>query len=485
MKRNILCSMIIMTVTLLLTGCQNSPGTNPETVTEQNTTRLKTDSLTAVKPPLPRHLVLYIHGYNNRGAGKHQVYGDIKNEPLGDAIAMFTGFTQLNSFDTQEFTHGVLLTTYYGDTPPAYYTPQDIEDIEAVTQAYGGGVPRYALIVAKFIRHALQSTQADDVTIISGSMGSLVTRWLIEKDLAHLASERKITAWLSINGVVRGNYLSSQSDLVKIVNEVEKQPVDVKKMSYHWIETNLHNPKSVADSPLYSHIRMGFVSSTQSGKPFGTLMKTMPNDGYQRVRDTSFKEVAKEVQFKNLPPTHTLFHQGHIGIKDYPGAWAQIATFLTSTKRIRITLEDVSIGNLHEERMPLQHKTRAEVVFASEVRSPAVQSRWNIDAAISQRTLTGGTLPVHYYYKTGTPQHFTQVLFDDFVLPEAKTLQLHLRGYELDDAVKYGIHEPLLGGNERVGEADITLPLKDGTYEVRAEEYHGSIRMECFDYTDR
>lgn len=430
-------------------------------------------------------LILYIHGYNNHGADKHQVYGDLRNDTLSDAISLFTGYTVLESLDQKDFHNGIVLTTYYGDTPPAYYTPQDIEEVEAVTKRYGGGVPRYALIIGKFIRHAFKTTGADNVTIISGSMGSLVTRWLIEKDLAHLASDQKIDAWLSVNGVIRGNYPASQSDLVTLVNNIEEQPIDVEHMSYHWIEQNLHDPKSVADSPLYSHIRMGFVSSTQAGEPFGTLMKTIPNDGYQRLRDTFFGEVTEAAQYKHLPPTHTLFHQGHIGIKDYSGAWAQIADFLTSRRRVRITLTEATLDNLHEERMPLQNKTRAEAVFASTVVSDAVRKKWGIEAAISQRLLTGGALPVHYYHKAGETLHFSQILFDDFVPDDEQQLHLHMRGYELDDAIKYGIHEPLLGGNERLGETEITLPLKNGIYALQSDDYSGKIKVEVFDYPVR
>ncbi len=427
-------------------------------------------------------LILYIHGYNNHGAGKHQVYGDIKVDTTGEKISDFTGYRMLESFDERNFEKAVVLTTYYGDTPPAYYAPADIEDIESVTQTYGGGIPRYALIVAKFIKHLLATTDAEHISIVSGSMGSLVTRWMIEKNLENLASAQKIEKWLSINGVIRGNYLSSQSDLVKVVEQYEKQPIDVKHMSYHWIETHLHAPKSVADSPYYQHIRIGQISSTQAGEPFGILMKNLPNDGYQKLDDTYFETVAPAAQFHDLPPTHTLFHQSHIGIKDDMGAWANIATFLESNRRVRMTLNDVRVDNIHEERMPLQYKTRAEIVFASTVTSPTLARQRGISDAISQRTLTGGSLPVHHYAKDGQRLAFSQILYDDFVLPNEQNLQLHISAWELDDAIKYGIHEVLLGGNERMGEAEITLPLQNATYTVQSDDWEGSVKVELFDY---
>ena len=463
---------------LLLAACGDTPSS-----ADLSQSRLQTQSTTPATEakPLPE-LIVYIHGYNAKGVDKHQVYGALRSESLTDAIARFGSFTPLQSLDQHDFRYGVAMTTYYGDTPPAYYSDADIAQIDAVTQRYGGGIPRYALIVAKFIRHTLTATGAAHVMLISGSMGSLVTRWMIEKNLENLAAEGRIAKWLSINGVIRGNYLSSQSDLAKFVNAVQPQPIDVKHMSYRWIETNLHDPKSVADAPFYKRIQIGEISSTRSGKPFGALLKDKPNDGYQVVRDTYFKEVSPQARYHDLPPTHSYFHRGHIGIKEARGAWLAIYNFLTSKKRVRITLEAVTVDNLHEKRMPLQHKTRSEIVFASSVVSPEALKSFGISDPVCRRTLTGGTLPVHHYTKAGETRLLSQTIYDDFVLPSERSLDITLEGYELDDAIKYGIHELLLGGNERLGSVTMTLPLQNGTYPFEAEEYRGTIKVEIIDY---
>lgn len=482
MQKNFLL-LFWLTGMLLFQACGHTPSTAESTESQKES--LSADATALPQPePKPKQLILYIHGYNSNGADKHQTYGDIKKSTLTDAITLLDGadFKPLESFEMEDFTSAIAMTTYYGDTPPAYYSDADIADVEAVTERYGGGIPRYALIIAKFIRHALSATHAQSVTIISGSMGSLVTRWLIEKNVANLASDGYIDKWLSINGVIRGNYLASQSDLAKWVNEVQKQPIDVRHISYQWIEANLHAPKSVADSPYYKTIQMGAISSTQAGKPFGVLMKTLPNDGYQAVRDTYFKIVTPASQYHDLPPTHTYFHQGHIGIKDDKGAWLDILTFLRSKKRVRITLNDVAVAQLHEKRLPLQHKTRAEVVFASTITSPAALREYGITDAISQRTLNGGTLPVHHYANADEPLHFSQILYDDFVLMQEEALEVTISGYELDDAIKYGIHEPLLGGNEKLGSTTVTLPLQSGTYPLETEAYRGTLKVEIFDY---
>ena len=77
----------------------------------------------------------------------------------------------------------VAMTSYSGDTPPAYWTPADRALLDQVTAQWGGGVPRYALVVARYARHVLERSGAEQVNFVSASFGSLIVRWLIEKDV--------------------------------------------------------------------------------------------------------------------------------------------------------------------------------------------------------------------------------------------------------------------------------------------------------------
>jgi hypothetical protein len=113
-------------------------------------------------------------------------------------------------------------------------------------------------------------------------MGSLVTRWVIEKDLENLASNKKIKSWLSIEGVIRGNHLASKDGLMSIVNIFQKQPIDTKHMTYDWINQNLGTE---ATNQNYNDIELGFISSTNSKE-----YKLKPNDGVQLVEDTIFSK---------------------------------------------------------------------------------------------------------------------------------------------------------------------------------------------------
>src|SRR6185436_3040213 len=116
-------------------------------------------------------------------------------------------------------------------------------EVEGVTSEWGGGVPRYAAIVARYARHVMEESGATQVNFVSASFGSLIVRWLIEKDVGGLAGEGRIARWLSAEGLLAGNWAASQDDLVGILDAVEPQPIDVEHMSYDWVATHLHSPR--------------------------------------------------------------------------------------------------------------------------------------------------------------------------------------------------------------------------------------------------
>src|SRR5262249_61513039 len=127
---------------------------------------------------------------------------------LRDSIAALVGAPVANG--EQRLVPNVAATMgYYGDTPPPYYGPSDVDELAQVTARWGGGIPRYALIVAKYARELMRRSGARQVNLVSASLGSLIVRWLIEKDVGGLASGGSIARWLSIEGLLAGNWAAS------------------------------------------------------------------------------------------------------------------------------------------------------------------------------------------------------------------------------------------------------------------------------------
>ena len=339
-----------------------------------------------------------------------------------------TGFNTTKNYDKENFTNLVALAPYYGNQPPAYYTQQDKEDIKNI----GAGIPRYALITAKYAKHIMHESGATKLNIISVSMGSLVTRYLIEKDLAHLSSEKKISKWLSLEGVIKGNIAASSRNLLNTVNTFDKQSPDVAHMKYTWIRENLNE-----SHPNYQDIQIGFESSTNDDAHNGLLSWWMifndnfeANDGVQAVKDTFFTG----------DYAHTFYHDNHYSLADNKSAWAYAATFLISKKRVRLTLLDTSLK-------------ANSVRFESRIFSLKAQEKYSITRAIGERVFDGAYLPYH--------DNFNTVIFDSYILEDETELGLELTP-------------------ENFKSLRTNISIKEGIYPLQNSEWSGRVKVEVF-----
>ncbi|RLA74259.1 MAG: hypothetical protein DRG30_05515 [Epsilonproteobacteria bacterium] len=434
---------------------------------------------------LDKVITIYIHGFSKTGYRRAGIYGESTPINRDEKIVNFAGFSiEYEGADTNLDDNIIVSTSYYGDQVPDYYTQQDIKDIENVTALYGGGIPRYSLIVAKFAKHIMAESGANRVNFLSVSMGSLVTRWMIEKNLENLSIEDKISKWLSIEGVVTGNYVASDDTLINLVGTYEKQSPEIEHMGYAWINANLGN-RVVGDSSYYQNIQLGFESSTKDDALQGVLSGYLilkgqfyANDGYQIVKDTFFRIDKEEYLFHALPPVHSYFHENHTGLKENPAAWMQAALFFTADRRARITLTKVTVDNIYEsvELLP------AEVVFASSITSPKLYDMAGIIKAVDKRDIDGGALPVNLYSNNGDTNMLNQEIFDGFVRADESRLLVSLNVYEIDNSVKYNIKENSVNDMEDIGGDSFDIPVEDGVYGVSGSGWRGEVKVEVFSY---
>lgn len=449
-------------------------------------------------PQIEKTITIYIHGYSKSGYKREAVYGSEDSLEKHADVVELVGFSTRNNSGESELKNNLFLATnYYGDEAPDYYTEEDIKELEEITALHGGGIPRYALIVAKYAKHIMAEENVTKVNFLSASMGSLVTRWMIENNAENLASEKKIGKWLSFEGVIRGNYPASSSTLVNLAEFFEEQSPDVEHMSYDWIDKQFSS-RAIGDSAYYKDIMLGFETSTDDDLIERALSSYLllngnyhANDGYQLARDTYFEINNTQNMFNNLPPTHTYFHENHLDLADHKAAWAGAVTFLTSKKRVRITLTKATVSDIHEERKEIKvgrfvigsHDFRpAEIVFESSVTSPNVDQLWGITDAIDKRALSGGALAVHKYQNHGDSQVLNQELFNDFVTQDETTLSLNVNAHEIDFHLKYNKEEITGHKTENLGAATIDIPLENGTHQISANDWSGEVKVEIFEY---
>ena len=421
-------------------------------------------------PKTERTLTLYIHGYAKDGYKSTKTYGEDTQEAELSGIIQATGFSTAQNYDKEHFKNLFVIASYYGETPPSYYTQKDIQEVESMQK----GMPRYALIMAKYAKHMLDESGADTLNIVSVSMGSLVSRYLIEKDLEHLSSEKKIQKWLSLEGVIKGNIAASSDTLLDLVESFERQSPDVAQMDYSWINANLDET-----SPYYADIKIAFESSTKDSANKGILSTWMrfngnfrANDGVQLARDTYF----------NNSYSHTYFHDNHYTLADNKAAWGYAATFLTSTKRVRLTLVDATLLDLHEDDVLFQNIKPADIVFESTIHAPLAQEKWSFSRPIDERLLKGKDLHLYAFERENISQTLNLTLFDSYILPEETSLSLTLKPYELDFETEYGVREITgHGDNESLGESTIMIPVKEGVYPLQGSDWSGHVKVEVLD----
>ena len=453
-----------------------------------------TASLAPAAPAAPdplRTATIYVHGFELTGADRHGVFGDDVHEAVAESVAALAGLPTARATSGPLPSGVVAGTTYYGDLPASYYSDADRAELDRITAEWGGGVPRYAFIVARHARHVLERSGARQVNFVSASFGSLIVRWLIEKNVGGLASEGRIARWLTIEGVVAGNWAASREDLVRLLSFVAPEPVDVRHMGYGWIETYLHAPRTEGDSPYYAGILIGQVASTDDGGAGAPLRDAMllsgeyqPNDGVQGLTDAWFQSVAAASRFEGMLPTRALFHTEHLGIKGERGAWAEAATFLTATRRVTVTMTSARVSNLHEVQLPFWDWTPAEVVFESKVFSPAAAARWAVSGPLCAHVREGAAAPLERYRSRGETRTFQHVLFDDLVLSEETELRLDLRASEVDYDPRYGVFETarepyyddMGGGTLRVS------TLEARSYTFTARDWSCQVAVGVFDY---
>jgi hypothetical protein len=393
-------------------------------------------------------VTVWVHGFTGDGSIQHGVFGDDRalDQAAGGLLAM-EGLPVLTPGMEPPPPNVVAATTYYGDTPPPYYTESDLQELHDVMVRWNGGVPRYALIVAKYAKHLLERTGAQKVNFVSGSFGSLVVRWLIEKDVDGLASQGKIARWLSIEGVVDGNWAASRAETVGLLQFLGLGSIDLHQMGYGWVDANLH-PRMDADNPNYAGILMGAVGCTDDTDHDSALSLALtkiehfrPNDSVQLVEDSYFHVVSDRSRFLGMLPTLSLFHSTHDSILRHPAALAQVANFLTQTRRVTVTMTSATVFNLHEPQEWYWDLRPAEVILECRTYSPAIAARWGITEPASARGREGAAAPIRRYWHNGETQSFREVMFDDFVLGEETELVLDLHAEEVDNDWRYGVFE--------------------------------------------
>lgn len=436
--------------------------------------------VSATAPP-SHTATIVVRGFDKNGASSHGVFGADVHEETVTELAATVG---LPTADVAPYApNQVAYANYYGDTPPPYYTAQDLADLAAVTATYGGGIPRYALITAKYAKEVMRRSGAQQVNLFGVSMGGLVSRWMIEKDVEGLVSSGKIARWIVVEGVVGGNWIASEggSSLRDFMSEtLDLDPIDLQHMTYSWIDTYLFNPHNEANNTLLGLIPIHiWIPSDDNYHSYAlTLASQKPNDGVQLLRDTFFHAMSAQSKYLGLAPTRSCVHATHESSKDHKGLRAGIAADLFGRRRVTVKLSQVLIKNA-KERSSLG---QGEYVFGVSVYSPRAQQVYGITEPVHEYRYDDTNFP-YYRLPALTTSTLEAVWFDDMILPEETQLLLVTNTKEIDYDLLYGINEDITNAYDDLADTSFAIStLQAGSYYFETADWQGLVNVTLTDY---
>ncbi len=430
----------------------------------------------------PSHTaVIVVRGFDSQGASRTGPFGtDLPDSSIA-ALAATLGLP------TGDVSPGapnqVAYCDYYGTTAPPYYTAQDLADLNSVTASYGGGVPRYALIVAKFAKEVMRRSGAQQVTIFGVSFGGLVSRWMMEKDVEGLVSGGKVARWIGVEGVIAGNWIASEGgqSLIDFVDSnFDLASIDLVHMQYAWVKANLHNPNTDADNPLLGAIPIHFwIPSDDNYNNYAlSLASQKPNDGVVLLRDAFLQGLTPQSCYLGLRPTLGLVHATHESSKQNLGLRAGIAAELLGRRRVTATLTSVRVINDQE----VTGLEPAEVVFGARVYSPRAQALYGITQPVRELRHDDNNLN-YASVPQGTTTTVNLAWFDGMILPGETQLNFETNVDEIDYDPLYGISENILQPDDPLSDTTLSVSTQvPGTYFISTPDWTGNLVVTITDY---
>lgn len=454
-------------------------------------------------PLNPDTLTLYVHGFEMYGAaeldtmvfGRDEGCGLLRHgrpygldrpcsgTPEGDAAP-----NQLTSVE------------YYGRIPADWMSQADIDDIEALPIAAETALARYALIVARFIRHKFAATGATQANIVCHSMGCLITRYIIEHDIERLASQSRIPRLITLAGALGGSRLAALYDNPDLISLVGRLGLDFADfvllqpdlITDRWVTWD--HRRFEGNHPYYGGIQIHHLGGTQPKLEEALNIavldvmnpEDLANDGVLYLDDTYFHAMAPQARYRAidgtlLSSTRTLLHLEHNQIKrDGPPAMITAAALLGS-RRVILTLAELELfrdresGGLFDGengQSPAEVAPEIEVRFDPFVSQDLGQpSTAHVDR-VDHRGAPIVTLATGKTLKPGL------VLFSGPVFDAMDRFHVAIDLIEVDWYPRRGIREWAVNANRPLVSDARAVALQDGTYSFQNEYARAVIRVD-------
>jgi hypothetical protein len=305
------------------------------------------------------------------------------------------------------------------------------------------------------------------VNVLGASFGALVSRYMLEKDLEHLTGDGLVDRWLIYVGSLAGNFAASNRWLVDYYEEiVGDMGPDVDHLNYEWVADNIWpDPWSDGNPLLGGIIKHEFMGTNDAGTYFSLTLLSggLGNDSVTLIRDAQFRDLDPAARFAGIyMPTTSYFNAIHDEISEHPGTAASTAWAVTSPRRVKITVEDVTIPHIDERKGFYP----GEVVFQAKVYSPYARENWGVDRAINTITIDDNNVEI-FDWLSGETKTVNEIMFYGPVSPEETFLEVDLSAVEVDWWPLKDIIEDPMQRDDILMERLERLPVEDGKWTLR------------------
>lgn len=420
---------------------------------------------------------IFVHGFDPAGTNTAGTVGEDFDIDYAADFAQTIGLPY--AINNPVAPTQVAVTTYYGDHYPSYYSQDDIDEVNAITATYGGGVPRYALIVAKYAREVMNRSGASQVNLVGYSFGGLVTRYIIEKDLENLASDKKIARWIGIAGVISGNFAATNGGPLADIffNQYGGEPIDMEHMTYGWVTDNINDPRYssscewLADFPVHFWL----AADDNAYGQFVTSLSGKANDGLVLLDDAMLVNLPSALLYNNQLPTVSTLHANHNTMKSKSALYAGLAADLFGRTRVTVTLREVTV------KTPFDAGATGEYVFGVKVTSPEA-AVYGVADAVQDLRAEDNSLPF-VSMATNVPATINLLWFDDMVLPGERELILETNVEEIDGDLIYQVNEVSGEQREALQNAQLSVDaMNDGEYAIDTADWSGIVEVDVTKY---
>ncbi|MCA9557521.1 MAG: hypothetical protein KC583_03050, partial [Myxococcales bacterium] len=453
-------------------------------------------------PPLPprrydafdQTITVQVHGFSavNDAEFDDTVYGAARSAGgQGRALRLFRP-DLVDGEAHPEAPDQLIGVEYYGRQPPDWMTPDQIAAVDAFDPATHEALPRYAHIVAFFVRHRMALSGARYVNFVCHSMGCHVIRYLLEHDLEGLASDGVVARWYTVAGVLAGARLARLFDNPTIRDAATLLALntsDFVHMHPDYVVDNAavwdHRPRE-ANSPLLAGILMHHTVGTDPRvSETANIVRLLdlnnpgdePNDGIMYTLDEFFHDQAAEGRFvaadgRRLRPTRSHQHLDHFLISDSEATGALGAAALFGGRKVYLTLERVEL---------LDDREQDDAFDFSEEGQPPAELAVEVEVAfdgvrVHQQHLEDRS-PELARMAEGEDRVLDLRVFEGPVPDDLDALDVHLELLEVDAYPRFGVLESLFDAHERLVDFRGSVALRDDTLMLESQFVRAEISV--------